>query len=102
MTLRQARDLRGWTQEQLEELSGVEQTVISRLERRVTQNPSNDTVAKLEAALKVRRGTLVFGAAAEAIDASEPSEPAAPATDSEPTTEPADLDIQPATVRGGR
>jgi transcriptional regulator with XRE-family HTH domain len=61
MTLREARELRGWTQEQLEAASGVDQAHISKLERREVLNPSNDTAAKLEAALRVRRGTLVFG-----------------------------------------
>ena len=61
MTLREARDKREWTQERLEAESGVEQTVISRIERGVIANPTNDTVKKLEVALKLRRGTLVFG-----------------------------------------
>lgn len=61
MTLRAAREWRGWTQEQLESLSGVAQTTISKIERGDVLNPSNDTVAKLEVALKLRRGTLVFG-----------------------------------------
>lgn len=61
MTLRDARALRGWTQEQLEAASGVDQTVISRLERGANANPTFETVTKLEAALRLRRGTLVFG-----------------------------------------
>jgi transcriptional regulator with XRE-family HTH domain len=59
MTLREARRLRGWTQEQLEERSGVEQAVISRVERGANRNPGIKTVRKLETALNVR---LIFGA----------------------------------------
>lgn len=65
ISLRGARDRRGWTQEQLEAASGVDQGVISRLERGESVNPTFDTVRKLEAALKLRRGTLVFGQAME-------------------------------------
>lgn len=61
LTLREARERRGWTQERLESESGVEQSVISRLERGANANPTYDTVQKLEVALKVRRGALVFG-----------------------------------------
>ena len=61
MTLRAARDWRGWSQERLEELSGVAQATISKIERGDVSNPSNDTVAKLELALRLKRGTLVFG-----------------------------------------
>lgn len=61
LTLKQARDARGWTQAQLEEKSGVPQAHISRLEAGVTGNPSNNTVKDLEKALGLQRGTLVFG-----------------------------------------
>ena len=61
MALREARARRNWTQEQLEAASGVDQGLISRLERGTSTNPTFDTVQKLEAALKLRRGTLVFG-----------------------------------------
>lgn len=61
MTLREARDRKGWTQEQLEAESGVDQGLISRLERGASANPTFGTVRKLEAALKLRPGTLVFG-----------------------------------------
>jgi len=66
MTVREARDRRGWTQEQLEAASGVDQGLISRLERGTSVNPTVETVRKLEGALKVPRGTLVFGAEATA------------------------------------
>lgn len=65
-TLREAREARKWTQEQLEAASGVAQTTISKIERGDVANPSNDTVTKLEGALKLRRGTLVFGQVIEA------------------------------------
>ena len=61
LTLREARDARKWTQERLEAESGVAQTTISKIERGDVTNPSNDTVQKLEQALRLRRGTLVFG-----------------------------------------
>ncbi|HYF34280.1 MAG TPA: helix-turn-helix transcriptional regulator [Prosthecobacter sp.] len=61
LTLREARERRRWTQEQLEAASGVDQGVISRLERGESVNPTFETVRKLEAALRLRRGTLVFG-----------------------------------------
>jgi transcriptional regulator with XRE-family HTH domain len=41
--------------------SGVNKSTISRIEAGEITNPSNDTVAKLELALRLRRGTLVFG-----------------------------------------
>lgn len=61
MTLREARRLRGMTQEQLEDASGVEQGFISKLELGKSVNPSYETVKKLEAALKLKPGVLVFG-----------------------------------------
>ncbi len=69
MTLRKAREKRGWTQEQLEDASGVDQGVISRLERGESANPTNDTVVKLETALGLERGTLVFGNHIKALSA---------------------------------
>lgn len=65
MTLRGARDLRNWSQEQLEAASGIAQATISKIERGEVLNPSNDTVKNLEVALRVPRGTLVFGQAME-------------------------------------
>lgn len=68
MTLREARDAKGWTQEQLEAETrkvdangeGVNQAHISKLERGEVTNPKNNTVVLLELALSVERGTLVF------------------------------------------
>ncbi len=60
MTLSEARKRAGLTQMELEELSGVDRTRISRIEADPNANPTIDTVRKLEAALKLRRGTLVF------------------------------------------
>jgi transcriptional regulator with XRE-family HTH domain len=61
MDLKTARKLLGWDQQTLAAKSGVPQSTISRIESGETANPSNGTVAKLEIALKVKRGTLVFG-----------------------------------------
>jgi transcriptional regulator with XRE-family HTH domain len=73
MTLREARDYRDMTQEELEaatvraaaELGAgyapVDQRNISKIERGDIHDPRNSTVAVLERALRLRRGTLVFG-----------------------------------------
>jgi transcriptional regulator with XRE-family HTH domain len=61
MTLREARKRRGWDQQTLARESGVDQSTISRIECSETGNPSSETVKRLEVALRVRRGTLVFG-----------------------------------------
>lgn len=66
-TLREARTARGWTQVELADRSGVEQSIISRLERGQTIDPANSTVKALEEALRVRRGSLVFGLQSEAV-----------------------------------
>lgn len=62
MTLEEARKRKGfnWTQERLEAESGVNQATISKIERGERPNPTNDTVTKLERALRLQRGTLVF------------------------------------------
>lgn len=66
LTLKQAREAKGWTQQDLEAAtarrgSRVDQRSISKIERGGTDDPQNSTVAALEAALGLRRGTLVFG-----------------------------------------
>lgn len=63
-TLKQARDAKGWTQEQLAHRSGIDQRVISKIERGAVGDVMNSTAAALEAALGLKRGTLAFGAAA--------------------------------------
>ena len=63
LTLREARGKRNWTQEELAVESGVAQGTISKIESGERPNPSNDTVTKLELALRLKRGTLVFGQA---------------------------------------
>ncbi len=60
MTLKEARESRGYTQEELAQLADVDQGSISRMEAGLRPNPSNDTVKRLEEALKLRRGTLTF------------------------------------------
>lgn len=74
LTLKEARDARGWTQERLEaetkkvdaDGSGVDQRAISKIERGAVADPMNSTVVLLETALGVQRGTLVFGSEAVA------------------------------------
>lgn len=73
MTLKQARDWKGWSQEQLEAATAalaekspnvyvtVDQRNISKIENGAIVDPRNSTVLTLETALEVRRGTLVFG-----------------------------------------
>lgn len=60
-SLRAVRESKRLTQEQLESLSGVSQAVISKLETNATTRPAYDIVRKLEAALELAPGTLVFG-----------------------------------------
>lgn len=61
LTLRQARDKRGLTQDELSALSGVPQSRIAEIETGKTQDPQNKTVKALEEALRLKRGTLIFG-----------------------------------------
>lgn len=62
-TLAAAREAKKLTQQQLENLSGVDRTRIARMEADpANANPTVDTVRKLEDALDLRRGALVFGA----------------------------------------
>jgi transcriptional regulator with XRE-family HTH domain len=69
--VKRARERRKWDQQTLASESGVSQSTISRIESGDITNPSNDTVGKLERALKLRRGSLVFGA--EALQIAEAS-----------------------------
>ena len=64
MTLREARDAKGWTQATLSHRSGVPQSRIAEIETGKTRDPQNRTVKALEEALGLRRGTLVFEEAA--------------------------------------
>lgn len=59
LTLRDARDIKGWTLEKLAEESGVHKATISRLESGKTK-PLHETVNALEDALGIKHGTLVF------------------------------------------
>lgn len=62
ITLQTARERAGMrTQTELAERSGVDISTISRLEAGINTNPSFATVRKLEAALRLKRGTLAFG-----------------------------------------
>lgn len=71
MTLREAREKKGWTQEQLEAATErlgnkVDQRNISKLEGGTNTDPKNRTVEVLERALGLKRGALVFGQQAAA------------------------------------
>lgn len=69
LTLKQAREERGWSQQQLADETkrvdpdreGVDQRTISKLERGAADDPMNSTVVLLEKAFGLQRGTLVFG-----------------------------------------
>lgn len=61
MTLRDARARKGWKVEDVAERSGVSRATVYRIEAGEIANPSYDTVQKLELALRLKRGTLVFG-----------------------------------------
>lgn len=74
LTLKQAREAKGWTQEQLEaetERLGdrVDQRNISKIENGGIVDPRNSTVDMLERALGVKRGTLIFGERADELEA---------------------------------
>jgi transcriptional regulator with XRE-family HTH domain len=62
-TLKQAREARGLTQEQLEAASLVTQGTISLIETGSVKNPSWSTVRALAAALDVDPRELRFGGA---------------------------------------
>jgi transcriptional regulator with XRE-family HTH domain len=64
LSLRAARHRAGLTQEQLQERSGVEQTTISSLETGRVREPVVSTARKLELALGLQHGTLIFEAEA--------------------------------------
>lgn len=58
LKVRELRKQRGWSQEKLEELSGLDRTYISDIERGV-RNPSVKSLERLAKALKVRAADLV-------------------------------------------
>jgi transcriptional regulator with XRE-family HTH domain len=60
-TLSAARKRRGLTPEQLAREASLHPATVYRLEAGTTANPSHATVAALEDALGLRRGSLVFG-----------------------------------------
>jgi transcriptional regulator with XRE-family HTH domain len=59
LSLKDARHRKGWTLQRLAAESGVNKSTVLRLERG-DNVPSYDTVLKLESALGLRRGSLVF------------------------------------------
>lgn len=67
LTIRQARQRRRWTQEQLAAATGIKQGVISRLETGAIANPSMLTMTRLADALGVDVRTLRFGQQPESV-----------------------------------
>lgn len=64
LTVREAREKRGWTPEELAEHAGVHRATVYRIE--AGASPNYSTVEALETALRVKPGTLLFGVTAEA------------------------------------
>jgi len=60
-TLRTARERLGWTQEELEAKSGIDQATISNIETGRVTRPAFATVVKLAAALDIDPRALRFG-----------------------------------------
>lgn len=65
LTLKEALDKRHLSPEELADQAGVHRATVYRIQAGDITNPSNDTVAKLEIALRLKRGTLVFRELAE-------------------------------------
>lgn len=63
LSLKAARDRKGWSLDDLAARSGVNKSTISRLERGITA-PFHETATALETALGLKRGTLKFEAVA--------------------------------------
>lgn len=61
ITLREARERAGMTQQQLADASGVPQSVISRIESGVTANPGISIVLRLARRLRLSADQLRFG-----------------------------------------
>ena len=59
LTLKEARDLKGWSLDRLAEESGFNKSTLSRLERGETE-PLLSTAQKLEDVFGLKRGTLKF------------------------------------------
>lgn len=62
LTLKQARELKGWTLERLASESGLNKSTLCRLENGDTE-PYLSTAQKLEDVLGLKRGALSFSAA---------------------------------------
>lgn len=60
LTLRQAREKRKLTQDELAARSGIDQTTISSLETGRHSNPTFDTIQRLAAALSIAPARLTF------------------------------------------
>jgi predicted transcriptional regulator len=73
LTLSKAMKRADLNPEDLSAKSGVDRATVYRLIKGDITNPRTDTVRKLEAALDLRRGSLVFGAEAEELTAARAS-----------------------------
>jgi len=67
ITLKEARTRRGWTQEELEAVSGVSQPVISKIERGDVADPAFSTIVRLAKALRMDPRDLKVGAHSESV-----------------------------------
>lgn len=63
LTLKEARERKGWSLAEVEAKTGLNKSTISRIERGLVR-PSHDTVLALQDAFKLRAGALVFPVAA--------------------------------------
>jgi len=63
LTLTQARSRKRLSLDDLQDLTGLHKSTISRVERGIVR-PAHDTVVRLETALKLRPGSLKFPEAA--------------------------------------
>jgi len=59
LTVKQARERRGWTLAEVQAKTGLNKSTISRIERGLVR-PSHDTVLELQKAFRLRPGALVF------------------------------------------
>lgn len=63
LTVKQARERRGWTLADVQARTGLQKSTVSRIERGVVR-PTYDTAEKLRLAFGLKPGALVFPEAA--------------------------------------